>query len=270
MDSFRELQRTVAALRGDGGCPWDKAQTHRTLRPYLLEETHEVLDAMDALPEGALPPGDPAAAAFREELGDLLFQVVLHAQLAAESGAFTLEDIAADLDKKLKRRHPHVFGNEKFATAEAVKANWSEQKKREKPSGAGVLSGIPSTLPALARAEKIIDKVSRVGFQWPDLAGPMAKLEEEWAELKAEIAGDPQAATNPKLEAELGDLLFCVANIAYLLGVHPEDALRGMLARFSTRFSHVEAELARQGKAWESTTLAEMDKLWDEAKRKKR
>jgi tetrapyrrole methylase family protein/MazG family protein len=273
--------KTVQTLRAEeGGCPWDRAQTHASLRKHLLEETYETLEALDALSSGPTPE---RVRHFKEELGDLLLQVLLHSEIARQNGDFSIEDVAGDLVAKLVRRHPHVFapeqdfGGASLNTAEEVVGAWEQTKRAEKPARQSVLEGIPAALPALQRSLKVIEKVSRVGFQWPDLEGPLEKVREETNELEVEIraAGatsrEKAAALPPearrKLEGELGDLLFTVANVAYFLQVNPEDALRSMLSRFEGRFRFVEQGAKAEGRALESMTLAEMDVLWDAAKR---
>lgn len=272
--SFAAVFETVHRLRAPGGCPWDGEQTHQSLRPFLIEEAYEVLDAIDALGT-AQASGDEAArvaalASFKEELGDLLLQILLHAEIASETQGFDFAGVASGLDEKLIRRHPHVFAKDsgvKAADSEAVLQNWEKQKAKEKAAKAAnssVLDGTPNSLPALQRAARVIDKVSKVGFQWPDLTGPIAKLDEEIGELKAELA-KPQVDAE-KVAGELGDLLFCVANVARFVKTNPEDALRGTLAKFERRFRHVETRLREQGRAPTDATLEEMDKYWDEAK----
>lgn len=269
--SFAAVFETVHRLRAPGGCPWDGEQTHQSLRPFLIEEAYEVLDAIDALGAAKDEAARAAAmASFKEELGDLLLQILLHAEIASETQAFDFAGVAAGLDDKLIRRHPHVFAKDSGATAadsEAVLQNWEKQKAKEKAAKAAnssVLDGTPSSLPALQRAARVIDKVSKVGFQWPDLTGPIAKLDEEIGELKAELA-KPQVDAG-KVAGELGDLLFCVANVARFVKTNPEDALRGTLAKFERRFRHVETRLREQGRAPQDATLEEMDRFWDEAK----
>lgn len=260
---------TVKALRGEKGCPWDKAQTHTSLRPYLLEETHEVLEALDQGETGA---------PLKEELGDLLLQVLLHAQIAEEEGRFSFDELAGALSEKLVRRHPHVFADAKAATAEEVTQQWERTKKAEKPRES-VLEGIPAALPALQRSLKVIEKVSKVGFQWKDVEGPVGKVREEVEEFLAEVAKLGPAETigrhttvspelHRRLESELGDLLFTLANVAHFLHLNPEDALRAMLGRFEKRFRHVEARAKESGRTLPELTLAEMDVFWEEAKRK--
>jgi MazG family protein len=242
-------------LRGPGGCPWDREQTLKTLRPYVLEETYEVLEAIDA--------GDPREHC--EELGDLLLQIVFQAQLAKEGRQFEFADVAEAISRKLVSRHPHVFGNAEVKDAEGVLRQWAALKREEKKAkggGESVLEGVPREMPALARADRLAEKASRIGFDWPDASGAREKLAEELAELDRAIAGGDREA----IEAELGDLLFAAANLGRKLGIAPEEALRGTVARFVSRFGHIERELARRGVPHGEATLAEMDALWDEAK----
>lgn len=245
----------MARLRGPDGCPWDREQTLRTLRPYLLEETYEVLEAMES--------GD--AREHCEELGDLLLQIVFQAQLAGESGQFEFADVADAIARKLVRRHPHVFGTAQVRDSEAVMKQWVALKREEKVErggGKSVLEGVPRELPALARAERLTEKASRIGFDWPDAAGARAKVDEELAELDEAIrGGDTQ-----RVEEELGDVLFALANVARKLSLPPEEALRNAVGRFVARFEHVERELDRQGVPHGKATLEEMDRLWEEAK----
>jgi len=245
----------MARLRGPDGCPWDREQTMRTLRPYLLEETYEVLEAMES--------GD--AREHCEELGDLLLQIVFQAQLAGEAGQFEFADVADAIARKLVRRHPHVFGTAQVRDAEAVMKQWvalKREEKAERGGGKSVLEGVPRELPALARAERLTEKASRIGFDWPDAAGARAKVDEELAELDEAIrGGDTQ-----RVEEELGDVLFALANVARKLSLPPEEALRNAVGRFVARFEHVERELDRQGVPHGRATLEEMDRLWEEAK----
>ncbi len=254
-DAIERLLSIMERLRGPDGCPWDREQTLRTLRPYVLEETYEVLEAIDA--------GDPREHC--EELGDLLLQIVFQAQLAREEGQFDFADVAEAISKKLVSRHPHVFGSSEVKDAEAVLRQWAalkREEKRAKGGGESVLEGVPREMPALARADRLTEKASRIGFDWPDAAGARAKVAEELAELDAAMtSGDRDA-----VEREIGDLLFAAANLSRKLGVPPEEALRGTLARFVSRFAHVERELARRGVGHGQATLEQMDALWDEAK----
>jgi tetrapyrrole methylase family protein/MazG family protein len=275
LTAFADLIQTVHRLRAPGGCPWDRAQTHQSLRPYLIEEAYEVLDALDRVHSTEDLKRDEVRLPFREELGDLLMQVVLHAEMASETAAFDIYDVARGLNEKLIRRHPHVFGETPAESADAAVANWEKQKQKEKAEkkDASVLEGLPKGMPSLQRAGRVIEKVTRVGFQWPDLQGPLAKIEEELQELKVEVlalekaTGDLKEQMREKVASEIGDLLFTVANVAYLSKIHPEDALRGQLQRFESRFRHIEKRARECGKELEKCTLDEMDAWWDEAKR---
>jgi MazG family protein len=253
--SVERLVALMARLRGPGGCPWDREQTLKTLRPYVLEETYEVLEAIDS--------GDPRE--HREELGDLLLQIVFQARIAEEQGLFDLAAVADAISDKLVSRHPHVFGDAEARDADAVLRQWAALKRKEneaKGGGKSVLEGVPREMPGLARAERLTEKASRVGFDWPSPSGARAKVDEELAELdRATAAGDRGA-----VEDELGDVLFAVANLARKLGIPPEEALRRALQRFIDRFQFVEQELARRGRAHGEATLEEMDALWDQAK----
>ncbi|UCC54845.1 MAG: nucleoside triphosphate pyrophosphohydrolase [Anaerolineaceae bacterium] len=244
------LADTIAVLRAPGGCPWDIEQTPQSMRNDLLEEVYEVLAALDA--------GDHEN--LREELGDLLYHIVMQAQMASEAGEFSLTDVIAGIDAKLKRRHPHIWGNwDVDSTAEVVK-NWEMLKKQEKASQpASLLEDIPEVLPALARSQKIQDKVSKVGFDWPDLSGVYQKLGEELSELQA-------SQTIPERHTELGDLLFVIVNLARWLDVDAESALREANLRFGRRF-HLVEQLARDRQIeLTGMSLEDLDELWEEAK----
>lgn len=245
----------MARLRGPGGCPWDREQTLATLRPYLLEETYEVLEAIDS--------GD--VREHREELGDLLLQIVFQAQLTSEAGQFGFAEVAEAISNKLVSRHPHVFGDAQVKDAEGVLKQWAALKRDEKMArgkGQSALEGVPREMPALARADRLTEKASRIGFDWPDVGGARAKVDEELRELDAAVAeGDREA-----IEHELGDVLFAVANVARKLSIAPEEALRGTIARFIDRFEHVERGLVRSGTPHGQATLEQMDELWNEAK----
>jgi tetrapyrrole methylase family protein/MazG family protein len=258
---IRKLVDLVARLRGENGCPWDREQTRETLKPMLIEEAYEVLDALDA--------ADPQE--LREELGDLLFQVVFHAQIARERGEFDLGDVIDRLREKMIRRHPHVFGNADLRTAEDVLKNWEDIKANEKgiPSSSlpqsekSLLDGIPSKLPALHEAYQMTAKAARVGFDWPDLNSILQKLQEEAVEL----ATADRAHDAAHVAQEVGDLLFVVVNIARFLEIDPETALRRCNKKFNRRFRYLESKIKAQGRELRDTSLAEMDALWDEAKR---
>jgi tetrapyrrole methylase family protein/MazG family protein len=280
VEALTHMIQTVHRLRAPGGCPWDMKQTHQSLRQYVIEEAHEVLDVLDRIDSSEKLKSDPQlAATFQEELGDLLLQVVLHSEIASENGTLDIFSVAQGLADKLIRRHPHVFGEVQVEGAEGVLQNWEKQKAAEKAAKsaeASVLDGLPRSLPALQRTTRLIDKVTRVGFQWNDLNGPLEKLAEELGEFQHEVrelearktSGDASAEDlRKKAQAELGDLLFSLCNIGFLLKLDPEDALRGTLHRFEGRFRHVENRLRENGKKPEESTLEEMDRYWDEAKR---
>jgi len=261
---IQKLVELVEQLRGEGGCPWDKEQTRETLKPMLIEEAYEVLDALDG----------PDPRDLKEELGDLLFQVVFHAQIAQERGEFHLADIIDRLHEKMVRRHPHVFGDALLKTAEDVLRNWEDIKAAEKgrasasrpDSEKSLLDGIPSRLPALYEAYQITAKASRVGFDWTRLEDVLLKLKEESDEIL-------QAYRNPDPEPvaeEVGDLLFVVVNVARFLGIDPETALRRGNKKFIRRFRYLETRVKEQGRELKDATLAEMDALWEEAKSNER
>ena len=256
MSPVDRLNAIMVKLRDPvGGCPWDVEQTFATIAPYTLEEAYEVADAIER--------GDMDD--LRSELGDLLFQVVFHARMAEEQGLFAFDDVANAIADKLKRRHPHVFGDEAAKPdGAAQKARWEDIKAAERKEKAqhGALDDVPVGLPALARAAKLTRRAARVGFDWPSTDEVFDKFVEEVAELRAEIAaGDVEKARD-----EMGDLLFVLANLARKLGVEPEDALRGANAKFVRRFGFIEAELAKDGRSPEQSDLAEMDGLWNAAK----
>jgi tetrapyrrole methylase family protein/MazG family protein/ATP diphosphatase len=255
-DPLKRLLAIMARLRDpDGGCAWDLEQTFATIAPYTVEEAYEVADAIqrDDMPE------------LKEELGDLLFQVVFHSRMAEEAGAFAFDDVANAICEKMLRRHPHVFGEAGERTASEQTAAWEEIKAAEragKPKTSGVLDGVPLGLPGLTRAAKLTARAARVGFDWSDIGDVVDKLREELAELEVEIA----AGEVDKAREELGDLLFVCANMARKLDVEPEAALRGANAKFERRFRFIEAELAKDGRTPDQSDLAEMDGLWDAAK----
>jgi tetrapyrrole methylase family protein / MazG family protein len=254
-EATERLLDIMARLRGPGGCPWDREQTLKTLRPYLLEETYEVLEAIES--------GQPREHC--EELGDLLLQIVFQAQLAREAGQFDFADVARAISDKLVSRHPHVFGDSQVKDAEGVLKQWVALKQQEKAArgkSPSVLEGVPREMPALARAERITEKASRIGFDWPDAAGARAKVDEELRELDEAVQGGDRT----RVEEELGDVLFAVSNLARKLALPPEEALRNAVGRFIARFQHVERELERRGVAHGTATLEEMDRLWEEAK----
>ena len=254
MDRFRELVEIMARLRAPGGCPWDREQSHRSLKPYLLEETYEVLEAIDQGSDEKLA----------EELGDLLLQIVFHAQIGAEDGRFTMEDVAGGISDKLRHRHPHVFGDARVQNSEEVVDNW-EQLKRAEAGNRGresILDGIPAALPALQRATDVQKRVAKVGFDWDDASGPAAKVREELAEVEeAKAAGEGE-----RVAEEIGDLLFAVVNLARALGVNSEDALRVAVQRFAERFRTMEKMADGRGIRLKGLSLEQLDELWEAAK----
>jgi ATP diphosphatase len=261
MKPSRDIARLIeimAALRTPGsGCPWDLEQTFATIAPYTLEEAYEVADA--------IARGD--LRDLREELGDLLLQVVFHARMAQEQGQFRFEDVVEAITGKLIRRHPHVFGDLRGLTVEQVNSNWARIKAQEKaergtPAKNSALAGVPVALPALTRALKLQAKAGKVGFDWNDPMAVLAKIREECDEIEAEI----EAGDRGKAAAEVGDLLFAVVNLARHLGADPEATLRAANQKFERRFGAIERALAAAGKAPQDATLAEMDALWDAAK----
>jgi MazG family protein len=256
-EKFERLVEVMSRLRAPGGCPWDRKQTFDTIKSYLLEETYEVLDAIDARDWPGLA----------EELGDLLLQPVFLAEMAAEQGLFTISDSLDAINEKLVRRHPHVFGNAVAETPEDVKQRWDEIKKHEKltraSSSESVLEGVPRNLPALVEADKISHKAASLGFEWPDISGVVEKLQEEAAEL----ASARETGTPEHVEHEIGDLLFTVVNLARFLKVDPEQALRKTNRRFRERFAHVEKEIAANRETPAGISVQRMEELWQEAKR---
>ncbi|HLA36942.1 MAG TPA: nucleoside triphosphate pyrophosphohydrolase [Candidatus Brocadiales bacterium] len=251
---FQELVALMERLRGTGGCPWDKEQTHESLKPYLVEETYEVIDAIDS--------GEPAK--LKEELGDLLFQVIFHAQIAKENNAFDVAGVLKGCLEKMTSRHPHVFGEEQLKTAEEVLRAWHKIKHKE--SGGkekSIIGSLPRHMPALQKAFKVQKKAARVGFDWEKVEDVIAKMEEELREVRQALAkGDYQ-----EVKEELGDLLFSAANLSRFLKVNPEEALEKAIGKFIRRFKRVEAELAAQGKEIGHASLEEMDKIWEDTKR---
>jgi len=256
-EKFEQLVSIMARLRAPGGCPWDREQTFDTIKPFLLEETYEVMAAIDARDWGELA----------DELGDLLLQVVFFSQMAAEAGHFTIEEPIDAINAKLIRRHPHVFGEETADTGSQVLKRWAEIKAEEKKkkglAPAGLLDSIPRVLPALVEAQHIASRAAGAGFDWPNIGEVLAKLDEERSEFEAVMAEGPQE----RIEDELGDLLFVIVNLARFVKVDPEQALRRTNAKFRKRFAHVEQGLAGRGKQFAETSIDEMEELWQEAKR---
>jgi MazG family protein len=249
---LERLKNIVALLRSPEGCPWDREQTHQSLRAGLLEEACETIDAIDR--------GDDTN--LREELGDLLLQVVFHADLARDRGAFTLEDTVMDVCEKLIRRHPHVFAQGNATDSKAVLRQWEQIKREEKGASASIFEGVPRALPALIRAQNVQKKAARVGFDWPEDTDVIDKFREELAELSIEMS----SGEHQRLEHEVGDLLFTAVNLSRRLGIECELALENATQRFIQRFQHMEKALARSGRKPEECNLGELDKLWEEAK----
>ena len=272
---FQSLIDIVARLRAPGGCPWDAEQTHQSLKRNLLEECYEALEAIDDLDNAgpapdALPPDAPASdtlapdtPALAEELGDILVQVAFHADIARQAGHFTIADVVAAINRKLIRRHPHVFADASVSDARQVELNW-EQIKAEERRQAGqtapsAMDSIPPALPALAAAQLIQDRAARAGFDWDDLDGVLAKIVEEIDEFRA-------AANAGERGAELGDILFTIVNLARWHGINAEDALRQSNARFRARYRTMETNAANQGQSFAALSLAEKESLWQQAK----
>lgn len=250
--NIARLLRIMARLRAPNGCPWDREQTHRTIRHNLIEEAYEALDALNA---GRMDE-------FRDELGDLLLQIVFHAQMASETGAFDFDAIARSIADKLVRRHPHVFGNVRADTTGAVLRQWESIKKQEKQSHS-IFAEIPRSLPALRKADKIQRKAARVGFDWQHTRDVLAKVEEELRELKG-------ARTRRQFQEELGDLLFATVNLARFERLDAEDLLNRSIHKFVQRFQQLERAVHRQGKRLEDCSLTELDTLWEAAKPRRR
>jgi len=249
---FAELVDTVRILRSPSGCPWDRAQTLDSIKKNLVEECCEVLDAMDAHDTDAL----------REELGDLLLQILLQAQICHEQGLFSLQDIITSLHAKLVRRHPHVFGDARAGTPEQALASWQSAKAREGIKRESLLGTTPRHLPALSEAQKVQRRAAEVGFDWPGAAGVLRKLREETAETEKALGSSDQT----RREHELGDLLFTVVNLCRHAGVEAEAALRKATRRFRSRFLHIQARLEAEGRDISRCSLQELDRLWEEAK----
>ena len=250
---IQPLVDVMRTLREPGGCPWDREQTHASIRSNMIEEVYEYLEAVDA----------EDTEGMREELGDILMQIVFHARMAEEAGRFDLQDVIDEVVDKLIRRHPHVFGETKVTGSDEVLVNWEAIKKTEKTERKHVLDGVTQGLPALLRAYKLQSKAAKVGFDWPDVKGVWDKVQEELVELQEALASGDRAAA----ENELGDVLFALVNYARHQKIEPEVALNGTNNRFAKRFAHVESCVEASGKAWQDFSLAELDQFWDEAKR---
>jgi MazG family protein len=262
---FEKLVEIMARLRGADGCPWDKQQDFNTLKPMLVEETYEVLEAIDNKDFDGLS----------EELGDLLLHIVFQAHLGKEANEFDINTVIDKICEKLVRRHPHVFGSETASSPEEVLKNWEAIKAQEKaeklknrtPEQRSLLEGIPSKLPALHEAHQIAARAARVGFDWAHVDQVFDKLQEEVAELREALVDENDDGRQERLEDELGDMMFVIVNIARFLKIDSESALKRANRKFKSRFQHMESELARQGKSIDATSLDEMESLWQQAKR---
>jgi len=254
MSNFPSLVRIMERLRGEGGCEWDRVQTHASLRQYLLEEAHEVVDAISRKDPGLL----------REELGDLLLQILFHAQIARERGEFDISDVISSISEKMVRRHPHVFSDASASTPEAVSLQWEQIKKTmENRNHSSLIGGVPRSFPALLRGAKITKKAARAGFDWENTGQVLLKVGEEMEELKEAISGgDPE-----KMEHELGDMLFALVNLARFLNVNPEVAMASANERFERRFEAMEQIAEESGCSIEKTDLQTLDLFWEKAKK---
>ncbi|MBI1849868.1 MAG: nucleoside triphosphate pyrophosphohydrolase [Planctomycetes bacterium] len=254
LEALRRLIETVARLREPGGCPWDRAQTMHTLSPYVLEEAHEVVEAIE---HGDVPK-------IREELGDLLMNVLMLCRMSEEANGFTITEVAGEMVDKLVRRHPHVFGDVQAADVQQVLANWeaikqSERKAKGVAEDSSALAGVPASMPALLRASRLGEKAARAGFDWPSVAEPLAKVDEEWRELRGAVS----SGAKDRIEDELGDTLFALVALARRLDLNAEMALRRTIAKFETRFRFVEKDL---GKPTRNATIEELLASWQKAK----
>lgn len=253
MMKFDELVDIVSKLRGPGGCPWDREQTRETLKPFLVEEFYELIDAID----------DNDNDGIKEELGDLLFQIVLQSQLFSEEGEFDVNEVVDGIATKMVQRHPHVFGDKVLKTSVEVEKWWKEHKRKEGKEHDSAIGGVPRALPALLRAQKIQLKATKVGFDWERIEDAFAKIEEEIIEFREAV----QRKDRENIEDELGDIFFVLVRIANFVDVNPEDALRRAIRKFIGRFNYVEKNAVKQGKELSEMTLAQMDVLWNEAKK---
>ena len=253
MDRFDKLVDIMAKLRSADGCAWDKVQTHETLKPYLIEESYEVIEAIDEK--------DPVK--LKEELGDLLMQVVFHSQVAKDNGDFDINDVIEKICSKMVSRHPHVFGDAKFNTPEDVKKQWHDRKKEEGKFRDSALEGVPKELPSLLRAHRLQSRAAKVGFNWDKVEDVFGKLDEELQEFKEAVAN----RDTKEIEGEIGDIIFVLVNISRFVGVNAEEALRKSTSKFIWRFRQMEMLAAEQGLKLEDMTLQDKDVLWDEAKK---
>ena len=251
---FQELLNIMEKLRGDKGCSWDKEQTRESLKPFILEEAYELIEAIES--------GDPEK--MKEELGDLLFQIVFQCQVAKERKEFEISDVIEKITKKMITRHPHVFGKAEYRTSAEVIVQWEEQKKLEGKRRESIFEGVPEALPSLLRAHRLQNRAASVGFDWDKVDDALKKLDEELKEFKKAL----ETKEKNEIGEELGDILFMLVNVSRFIGVNPEDALRKTIAKFISRFRYIEMKAADNGRKLSDMTLSEMDKLWEEAKEK--
>lgn len=254
--NFRQLLDIMERLRSSDGCPWDKEQTRESLKPFILEEAYELIDAIES--------NEPEK--IKEELGDLLFQIIFQSQIAKEKGEFDIFDVIEMISKKMINRHPHVFGDAKYRSSNEVVIQWEEQKKLEGKKRESILEGIPEALPSLLRAYRLQNRVANVGFDWDNIEDALNKLDEELKEFKNAL----KLKDRNEISEELGDILFMLVNISRFVDINPEDSLRKTIAKFISRFRYIEMKAADIGKRLSDMTLEEMDKLWEEAKEKGR
>ncbi|MGQ9570363.1 MAG: nucleoside triphosphate pyrophosphohydrolase [Thermodesulfovibrionales bacterium] len=254
--NFRQLLDIMERLRSSDGCPWDKEQTRESLKPFILEEAYELIDAIES--------NEPEK--IKEELGDLLLQIIFQSQIAKEKGEFDIFDVIEMISKKMINRHPHVFGDTKYRSSNEVVIQWEEQKKLEGEKRESILEGIPEALPSLLRAYRLQNRVANVGFDWDNIEDALNKLDEELKEFKNAL----KLKDRNEISEELGDILFMLVNISRFVDINPEDSLRKTIAKFISRFRYIEMKAADIGKRLSDMTLEEMDKLWEEAKEKGR
>lgn len=252
--NFQKLLDIMEKLRGDKGCPWDKEQTRESLKPFIIEEAYELIEAIES--------NDPEK--IKEELGDLLFQIIFQSHIAKEKGEFDISGVIESISKKMIKRHPHVFGDAKCKTSDEVIIHWEEQKKLEDKKRESILEGVPEALPSLLRAYRLQNRVADVGFDWDNIEDALNKLDEELKEFKNAL----KLKEKNEISEEFGDILFMLVNISRFIGVNPEDALRKTIAKFISRFRYIEKKAVDNGRKLSEMTLKEMDELWEEAKEK--
>lgn len=251
---IQELLNIMEKLRGEKGCPWDREQTRNSLKPYIIEEAYELIEAIEEK--------DPEK--IKEELGDLLFQIVFQCQIAKERSEFEMSDVVAAIGQKMTSRHPHVFGNGECKNPEEVIRQWEVLKKNEGKLRESLLEGVPKAMSSLLRAHRLQKKAAQAGFDWPDIDDVIVKVDEEMNELKEAL----KSGSRDEMEGELGDIIFMLVNLSRFMKVNPEDAHRKTIGKFMRRFRHIEIKAVEQGRELSDMTLEEMDRLWDEAKNK--